>query len=598
MVTTAFCRRALAIALIGAAVAPSACKKSSPTPPPSSSQHPAAAPSAGPSQQTGGAQPPAWLDHPQASPGTTVLTAVDPKTLSKSEIQFGVAPKRSPDVEYQPGVIVMEHGDQAIRAAGGNGMSWTFDANALNVSDFQEGKIVFATGRAVGRIMGLKRDGSTVTVILGPVQVTDVIRNGRFIMSQAVDADKMITYVAPDYPGLQSDSGLTKSASLDAPGDGAGGEETVVVSRVDRGRWTPTSMSRTGADGRRVTYRRRGHRWADAQTSDLIQWTGASAAGGLRSLGIAQQAAAPPNVPNPLPAPQQTFGAVPSLTADNNNIRMQPVASNSGVGLQYYYTNPSGLAVTATGTVTLHAPEIRCVLKIVNGAVDSAGISIAGSAGVHLLLDSHSPTAKFVNMHVRHWVPVDFSIPLGGPIPFALTFATMFDVNSGISAQSTIIRAEGQYNFGGKIWAGRAGGRWSLSTPSDPTTVTDLTESLSNFSVGINSFAMAFSIRALVGIGAFGFNAGVYAAVRFGGSILGAPTEAFPCRQATLGVFLDSGIGWQTPGFVSAAINFFLKPVTGHAIDAVGDITTARPDTIFTYARQIPDGCASAVKKT
>ncbi|HTI05463.1 MAG TPA: hypothetical protein VL549_09120, partial [Gemmatimonadales bacterium] len=97
--TTAFCRRALAIALLAAAVAPSACKKSSPTPPSSSAQQPAAAPSAAPSQQTGGAQPPAWLDHPQASPGTTVLTAVDPKTLSKSEIQFGVAPKRSPDVE-------------------------------------------------------------------------------------------------------------------------------------------------------------------------------------------------------------------------------------------------------------------------------------------------------------------------------------------------------------------------------------------------------------------------------------------------------------------------------------------------------------------
>lgn len=522
----------------------------------------AAPPPVGSAQQTSGADAPAWLDHPQASPGTTVLTAIDPKTLTKSEVQFGVAPKRSPDVEYQPGVIVMEHGDQAIRAVGGDGMSWTFDANAPQVSDFQEGKIVFATGRAVGRILGLERHGSTVTAILGPVQLTDVIQNGRFIMDQAVDPDRMITYVAPDYPGMNNDSGLTKSASLDAQE----GEETVVVSRIDRGRWTPTSLSHTGADGRRATYRRRGHRWVDALTQ--------------------------------LPSPQQTLGAIPSLTADDNNIRLKPVASNSGVGLQYYFVDKTGLSVTASGTITLHTPQIRCVFKILNGKVDSAGISIAGAAGVHLMLDSHSPNTKFVNMHVRHWVPVDFSIPLGGPIPFALTFATMFDVNSGISAQSTILRAEGEYNFGGKIWAGRAGGRWSLSTPAEPTTVTDLTESLSNISVGINSFAMAFSIRALVGIGAFGFNAGVYAAVRFGGSILGSPTEAFPCRQATLGVFLDSGIGWQTPGFVAAAINFFLKPVTGHAIDAVGDITTAAPDTIFTYGRQIPDGCASQAKKT
>lgn len=47
-------------------------------------------------------------------------------------------------------------------------MSWTFDANAPNVSDFQGGKIVFATGRAVGRILGLKRNGSTVTATWDP----------------------------------------------------------------------------------------------------------------------------------------------------------------------------------------------------------------------------------------------------------------------------------------------------------------------------------------------------------------------------------------------------------------------------------------------
>ena len=586
--TIASCRRTVAIALLGAAIAPSACKKSPAPPPSQTSASPPVAPGA--ALQQSAAQTPEWLDHPQASPGTTVLTAIDPQTLTKSEVQFGVAPKRSPDVEYQPGVIIMEHGDQAIRAVGGDGMSWTFDANAPNVSDFQEGKIVFATGRAVGRILKLERNGSTVTAILGPVQLTDLIKNGRFVMDQAVDADKMITYVAPDYPGLDNDSGAAKSASLGAPNEQSGGEEAVVVSRIDRGRWTPASMSRTGADGRRVTYRRRGRRWVGAQTSDLNQWSGASAAGGLRTLGAVQQIV-------PLPSPQQGLGAIPSLTADDHNTVLKPVASNSGVGLQYYYTNPAGLAVTASGTVTLNKPQIECVLKFLNGKVDSAGISLKGSAGVHLMLDSHSPTTKFVNIHIKHWVPVDFSIPLGGPVPFALTFATLFDVNSGISAQSTILRAEGQYDFGGRIWAGRAGGTWSISAPSDPKIVTDLTESLSNISVGINSFAMAFSIRALVGVGAFGFNAGVYAAIRFGGSILGSPTEAFPCRQATLGANLDSGIGWQTPGWVAAAINVFLKPITGTALDAVGNIWTWPSQSIFNYARQIPGGCASAAKK-
>lgn len=199
----ASCRRAVAIAVLGAAVAPSACKKAPSPPPPSPPPQQSAAPqpAVASAQQDSAVDPPSWLDHPQTSPGTTVLTAIDPHTLSPSEVKFGVAPKRSPDVEYQPGVILMEHGDQAIRSAGGDGMSWSFDANAPNVSDFQVGKIVFATGRAVGRILVLKRDGSTVTAILGPVPLSDVIRNGRFIMDQPVDADKMVTYSRPTTRG-------------------------------------------------------------------------------------------------------------------------------------------------------------------------------------------------------------------------------------------------------------------------------------------------------------------------------------------------------------------------------------------------------------
>ncbi len=99
--------------------------------------------------------------------------------MTPSQIQFGIAPKRTKEVEYVDDVIIMEEGDKAIRSMGGNGMSWTFDANAPHVSEFQEGKVVFATGLAVGRVVGLKREGSTVTATLAPIQLTDVIKNGK-----------------------------------------------------------------------------------------------------------------------------------------------------------------------------------------------------------------------------------------------------------------------------------------------------------------------------------------------------------------------------------------------------------------------------------
>ncbi|HMI58066.1 MAG TPA: hypothetical protein VK511_08460, partial [Gemmatimonadaceae bacterium] len=161
-----------------------------------------------PDSTAGGPPPPAWIQNPVVTPGTVVLSALDPKTMTPSQIQFGVAPKRSPNVDYQPDVIVMEQGDKAIKSVASDGMTWTFDANAPQVSDFQVGKIVFATGRAVGRVLMLKQNGSTVNAILGPVGLEDIVQRGRFVMEQKIDPDKMISYVAPDYPGANDSASL------------------------------------------------------------------------------------------------------------------------------------------------------------------------------------------------------------------------------------------------------------------------------------------------------------------------------------------------------------------------------------------------------
>ncbi|MDQ2768535.1 MAG: hypothetical protein M3Y30_15440, partial [Gemmatimonadota bacterium] len=204
---------------------------------------------------------PSWISSPQITPGTTVLAAVDPHDMTVSEREFGRAPKRSPDVDYQPNVIVMEEGDKAIKSIASDGLTWTFDANAPHVNEFQEGKIVFATGRAVGKVLGLRKSGGTVSLVLGPVQLTDVIKRGRFVMDQPIDPDKIVSYIAPDYPGANDSAGATQTSMRDGT---SGDEETIVVSEHSHGKWIPTSMSQRSADGRRNTYRRVGTRWIDA----------------------------------------------------------------------------------------------------------------------------------------------------------------------------------------------------------------------------------------------------------------------------------------------------------------------------------------------
>ena len=79
--------------------------------------------------------------------------------LSEAEARFGVSPKLDKRVTYQPDVIVMEHGAEAIRSQGADGFTWTIDGAAQGASQVEPDKIMFATGRAVGRVLKVVRKG-------------------------------------------------------------------------------------------------------------------------------------------------------------------------------------------------------------------------------------------------------------------------------------------------------------------------------------------------------------------------------------------------------------------------------------------------------
>lgn len=576
---------------------PAAQSAQSVPPSPSSAPNTTSKSAAAPAAPSSDSIAPDWISAPKVTPGTTVLTAVDPHDMTPSEREFGRAPKLSPDVDYQPGVIVMEQGDKAIKSIASDGLTWTFDANAPHVNEFQEGKIVFATGRAVGKVIGLRKSGSTVSLVLGPVQLTDVIKRGRFAMDEPVDPDKIVSYIAPDYPGANDSTGATKTSML----DGAGGdEETVIVSRRSHGKWIPTSMSQRTADGRRNTYRRFKGRWADASgvMPNTVNYPVHSRARGHNALHARSRApqglpTMPQGVPHAPVLPPLNIPPTKTVNIANGDVRVEGVANRSFLGVQYYVHNKqSGLNAYAGGLITLQAPRVRCVFTINSRGIDSAGIEIKGAGGVKLRLDSNSPSAAFANMHLKKWVPLDMSIQLGGPVPFALTFAVLFDINSGFSAKSSIMVAEGEYGFSGGIWAGAAGGRWTVAAPTNITPITNLGRSIAGVSLGINSFAMSFGIRTLVGLGAFGFNTGVFAQVRFGGSLLLAPNETFQCRQATIETFLDTGVGYQTPQWASNAINFFLGAIGAAPIDPVGTLVKGPSTRLFHGFDQIPTGCS------
>jgi len=598
-------RRILAAALIGSVCLVASCRKpakpATEVPKSAQQERPANPPS-----QASNTEPKQLAEAPTSIfnlENATVLKPVDVHKLTPSQIQFGIAPKRTSDIEYADNVIVMEEGDKAIRAMATNGLSWTFDANAPHVSEFQEGKIVFATGLAVGKIVALKREGDQVTTVLAPVQLTDVIKNGRFAMNQPFDVDNMISYAAPDFPQPKDDPPEQKSSSLGLEDDGHF-VQAVVVSRVSHGKWTPASMVQMFADGRRISYLKHGAKWTDPRVS-IANVSPLRLINNFERIRLATPPTGDPEVPVPPPtskarlepgdAPAQMRGAPTQL--DVSDARAEAVASNSGIGVQFYY-DKKGIKLFTEFLLETIGANVEFKLVIRNAHFETAGIKIGGHLGVKLMAEAGTTGDFQANFHKKIWIPIDFKIPLGlndaSPSPFSVTFNSMLDVSTGFSAKTSVLKAEGHYTFGGGLWAGLDRGTWSVSVAQDPKAEKDLGVTTTGTSVGINSLVVAAGVRTMVGIGAFGFDTGVFADIICAGTLLrGSDVTTFPCRQGTIEASLDYGIGYQLNKAFVDAINAVLSLFTSYRLEYVGTIAQSKLVRLFHGNTQVPGGCAT-----
>jgi hypothetical protein len=138
------------------------------------------------------------------APAATSAASEIPAALAKltvNELKWGISPTRNAKVQYQDGVIIMEHGADAVRAVASNGLTCTIDANAPQAQEIKLDKILFATGRVMGRVLKVERKGDGLAVTLGPVQITDVIKDCDISSDQPVSLAAALVYTAPDYPG-------------------------------------------------------------------------------------------------------------------------------------------------------------------------------------------------------------------------------------------------------------------------------------------------------------------------------------------------------------------------------------------------------------
>ncbi|MCU1382469.1 MAG: hypothetical protein JWL71_1166 [Acidobacteria bacterium] len=121
--------------------------------------------------------------------------------MTPAELKYGIAPIPDATVTYQPDVIVVGGGGEKIRSQSTNGFIWTIDASAPHAEELAPGKVFFMTNRAVGRVLDVRKQGGDLVVVVGPVNLTDVVSEAHIAINTPIDFDEAIAYTSPDLPG-------------------------------------------------------------------------------------------------------------------------------------------------------------------------------------------------------------------------------------------------------------------------------------------------------------------------------------------------------------------------------------------------------------
>jgi hypothetical protein len=176
-----------------------------------------------------------------ASCGTGRGTAPDgdrdqraPTGATESARTYGYGPVRDRSVTYQPDVVLVEGGPDAIRSASANGLTWTIDGDAAGAADLEPGKVMYVTSRAVGRVVDVTPADGDLAVTLAPVTLTEVFRDAHFVSDRQLDDSALVYQEVPDLPGAVSiptepmTPGAVVTPTGFTPGHGAGSDQVEV----------------------------------------------------------------------------------------------------------------------------------------------------------------------------------------------------------------------------------------------------------------------------------------------------------------------------------------------------------------------------------
>jgi len=397
-------------------------------------------------------------------------------------------------------VVIVGGGAGSVRSVSSDGISWTIDANSGRASELQPGRIMFLTSRAVGRVLATELVGDELTVTMGPVDLTDVIRDGQISIRSELPLDSLSGLAVPDEP-----TGLDYT---ETPAEEGGREHaTLTLARVP------------------------------------------DAAGELEPRYDAEG----PRLPPP------TTGSSAEITLGPFSVELSRSSADGGrVGLKAGYQK-NGVTIGVDFGAVLQNPVYDVALDIASGRVSSGRMRIEGLKQLTVKLDAGSETGLAGNFKARAEVPFEFSIPITAPIPLNLSIRQKFIVETAFSAKNSTMSATGVFGLEGPIGFDYQGSSLTILTPT-VTEEKSLIDSLQGISVGVNGVVVAYQIKVLAGLGVPLFSAGPFAAMTFStGMTVGSDLGIVKCRIASLDVVAGGGLGYTFSSKGSELVEKFFQ---------------------------------------
>ena len=117
--------------------------------------------------------------------------------LSDAEKRFGISPEQTAGLTYQPDVMLLRAGVNAVRSLSDDGLVWTLDPRAEGIDAIQPGKVLLLSTKAAGRVLAVTRTNAGVEVVLGPADITEIVREGSFSIDQPVDLTQALEMAVP-----------------------------------------------------------------------------------------------------------------------------------------------------------------------------------------------------------------------------------------------------------------------------------------------------------------------------------------------------------------------------------------------------------------